>query len=90
MRTIERSNKFKKDWKRELKKPGIKKLEQEFRVVLKLLLHDEPLPAKYSDHPLVGSTNRDCHVRPDRVLIYNIDDPEILRLVRIGSHSDLF
>lgn len=49
------------------------------------------LEAKYVDHPLSGNWNgfRDCHVKPDLVLIYRIHE-NILQLARIGSHSDIF
>jgi mRNA interferase YafQ len=33
---------------------------------------------------------RECHVKPDLLLIYRKPDPETLRLARLGSHSDLF
>ena len=32
---------------------------------------------------------RDCHVKPDLVLIYEKPDDDTLRLVRLGSHSEL-
>ena len=45
----------------------------------------------YRDHPLTGDWKgfRDCHLRPDLVLIYSVSETE-LTLVRLGSHSDLF
>jgi len=33
--------------------------------------------------------HRDCHIKPDLVLIYQKPDGETLRLVRLGSHSEL-
>ena len=55
------------------------------------LINDEPLPERFRDHPLSGEWVgfRDCHVKPDLVLIYEKPDAEILRLVRLGSHSEL-
>ncbi|MEL0637016.1 type II toxin-antitoxin system YafQ family toxin [Marinomonas sp. TI.3.20] len=49
------------------------------------------LDAKYVDHSLIGNWTefRDCHVKPDLVLIYRIHK-NALQLARIGSHSDLF
>jgi mRNA interferase YafQ len=43
------------------------------------------------DHPLSGewSDHRDCHIRPDLVLIYRKPDDDSLELVRLGSHSEL-
>ncbi|SQD78094.1 type II toxin-antitoxin system YafQ family toxin [Moritella yayanosii] len=49
------------------------------------------LEAKYVDHPLSGNWNgfRDCHVKPDLVLIYRQHE-NALQLARIGSHNDVF
>ena len=46
---------------------------------------------RHHDHALSGSWTdfRDCHVRPDLVLIYQKPDAKTLRLVRIGSHAEL-
>ena len=56
-----------------------------------MLVADEPLPQRHHDHPLVGEwkDHRDCHIRPDLVLIYRKPDLEILDLVRLGSHAEL-
>jgi mRNA interferase YafQ len=56
-----------------------------------LLAKDEPLGRRYFDHPLSGewSDHRDCHIRPDLVLIYRKPDDTSLELVRLGSHSEL-
>jgi mRNA interferase YafQ len=61
------------------------------KVILKLLVDDDPLPPKYHDHPLEGQWNdhRDCHVKPDLVLIYHKPDDVTLQLVRLGSHREL-
>lgn len=59
--------------------------------VVSLLAADAPLPEKYRDHALTGGwkDHRDCHIRPDLVLIYRKPDAEALELVRLGSHSAL-
>ena len=56
-----------------------------------LLADDTPLPRRNFDHPLSGEwdDHRDCHIRPDLVLIYRKPDDESLELVRLGSHSEL-
>ena len=56
-----------------------------------MLAADTPLPRKNRDHPLTGEwiAYRDCHVKPDLVLIYRKPDDEVLQLVRLGSHSAL-
>ena len=59
--------------------------------IISTLQHGKTLDAKYVDHGLAGDWlgYRDCHVKPDLVLIYKID-PKALKLARIGSHSELF
>ncbi len=91
MRTIERTNQFKRDYKRESKGQHRATLNEDFIEVAKLLANDLPLPDRYFDHALTGDWKdfRDCHIKPDLVLIYSKPDDEHLRLVRIGSHSEL-
>lgn len=82
------STRFKKDlMKYEHKKEIIK----EFNEILKLLLVEEELPKKYKDLDLSGNyvNYRECHVKPDVLLIYKIENQE-LYIYRIGSHSELF
>jgi mRNA interferase YafQ len=89
MRTVLRTTRFKKDYKRERKMlPG---LEDILRPVVEMLVNGDPLPAKLSDHPLGGEWKgcRDCHIKPDLVLIYSLTESE-LTLIRLGSHSELF
>jgi mRNA interferase YafQ len=56
-----------------------------------LLAADGTLDDRHRDHLLTGEWNdcRDCHVRPDLVLIYRKPDDDTLELVRLGSHSEL-
>jgi mRNA interferase YafQ len=93
MRTIERTVQFRRDYKREAKGPHRATLETDFIVVLEALANDEPLAEKYRDHALTGDwkDHRDCHIKPDLLLIYRKpdDDDEVLQLVRLGSHSEL-
>ena len=61
--------------------------------VITMLANGEPLPEKYRDHALAGPRKgqRDCHIRPDWVLIYEINNNELtLLLCETGTHSDLF
>jgi len=55
------------------------------------LTSDTRLPEKYRDHPLAGEWKdfRDCHIRPDLVLIYRKPDSGTLDLVRLGAHSEI-
>lgn len=92
MRTIKYTNQFKRDFKREKKSGHHKtKLEGELLAVVKLLAADTPLPQRSHDHPLNGGwkDHRDCHIKPDLVLIYRKPDKKTLELVRLGSHSEL-
>ncbi|MEY3786540.1 MAG: hypothetical protein RLZ75_745 [Pseudomonadota bacterium] len=86
MRTIERSSAFKRDFKRH------GEIDTALIDVLYKLIHDEDLPEKYRDHALIGdwSGYHECHIKPDLLLIYKKNDENILRLARLGSHSELF
>jgi mRNA interferase YafQ len=55
------------------------------------LTNDQSLPEKNRDHALSGDwkDHRDCHIKPDLVLIYRKPDNAVLQLVRLGSHSEL-
>jgi len=92
MRTIERSSIFKKDYKREAKGKYQKTLDKKLIPVLINLANDQPLAHKYKDHNLSGNwaTYRECHITPDLLLIYSKPCENILKLVRLGSHSNLF
>jgi mRNA interferase YafQ len=91
MRTIERTGAFKKDYKRVKATPKHRDIADKLGVVLQHLIADNPLSLKYCDHPLSGEwkDHRDCHVKPDLVLIYRKPDKQTLQLVRLGSHSEL-
>jgi mRNA interferase YafQ len=92
MRTIERTSAFKKDYKRTKATPRHKSIETLLEEIVQLLAMDRALPEKHSDHGLADEWNdhRECHLKPDLLLIYTKPDAETLRLVRLGSHSDLF
>ena len=91
MREIERTTRFKRDYKRESGGRHGAVLEASLIAVLQVLLTDERLAERYRDHPLSGDWAgfRDCHIRPDLVLIYEKPNEITLRLVRLGSHSEL-
>lgn len=83
---------FKKDYKLAIKRGcDEKKIEK----VISLLCKQQPLPSEYKDHSLNNSWNykdmRECHIEPDWLLVYKIINQKlILRLIRTGTHSDLF
>ncbi|GHV59160.1 hypothetical protein FACS1894103_2000 [Campylobacterota bacterium] len=84
------ANKFKKGLARCIKRGYDRTL---LDTVIALLQNGEKLPAKYKDHALKGNKDglRDCHIKPDWVLIYKIKNDElVLVLLETGTHSDLF
>ena len=91
MRTPEYTGQFKRDYKREKKGRHGATLESDLGEVLLALLSGQSLEPRHRDHALIGEWRdyRDCHVKPDLVLIYLIPDEVSLRLVRLGSHSQL-
>jgi len=93
-RAVETTNRFAKDLAREKKGKSAlaaAQVDSDLRTVIDMLAADTALPASYSDHPLSGdwADHRDCHVRPDLILIYRKPDAKTLQLVRLGSHSQL-
>jgi len=91
MRTIERTSAFKRDFKRIAKSRYAHLLDSELRQIIMALADDESLPVRYRDHALTGDWKhyRDCHIRPDLVLIYRLIDNDRLVLARLGSHAQL-
>ena len=91
MRTIKYTNRFKRDYKREKAGRYGKKLDAILMETVNMLAANQSLPWRYFDHPLSGEWNdhRDCHFRPDLVLIYRKPDEHNLELVRLGSHGVL-
>jgi mRNA interferase YafQ len=90
MRTISRTGRFKRDYKRVRAGALAAKLDDLLREAIALLAADQPLPERFRDHALTGcNDSRDCHIRPDLILIYRKPDEESLELVRLGSHSEL-
>jgi mRNA interferase YafQ len=86
------SKKFKQDYKR-LINSGNQAVINELLKVIEMLANEQALPEKYQDHVLKGNWTgyRECHVKPDLLLIYKLENNELtLTLVRAGSHSDLF
>jgi mRNA interferase YafQ len=86
--TVFRTKSFKKDYKKlSLEQKNLLK-----EVIIKLAF-TEPLDEKYKDHKLIGDYLgcRECHIKPDLLLIYKIDNNILeLALTRVGSHSELF
>lgn len=87
---IQKTTQFKKDCQK-MKKRGYDL--QDLEDILNILIVGEKLPEKNKDHDLVGNLIgfRECHITPDWLLIYYIqNDRLVLVCARTGSHSDLF
>ena len=81
---------FRKDYKR-IRKRGYD--TDLLKQVLDRLISEESLDLRYRDHSLSGNYSgfRECHIQPDWLLIYRIDNDQlILTALRTGTHSDLF
>jgi len=89
MRRIEYGSAFKRDYKRMMKRGAA---AEKLDALLALLMNNGPLPVRFRPHRLSGEWKGfwECHVEPDWLLIYDLDDPDILALHRTGTHSDLF
>ena len=90
MYQIVTSSRFRKDLKK-CKKQGkpIVKLKE----IDQILSKGKNLPIKNRDHSLTGNWEgfRECHIEPDWLLIYRIDEDEkTIIYTRTGSHSELF
>ena len=84
------SNRFKRDLKVAAKRGYNLALLDE---VINTLASRQTLPEKNRDHSLSGDYIgfRECHILPDWLLIYRVDDDDLLLfLLRTGTHSDLF
>ena len=91
MRIVRYTSRFRRDYKREKAGRHGRQLDSELLQTVDMLSKDERLPRRYFDHSLSGewSDHRDCHIRPDLILIYRKPDETSLELVRLGSHSAL-
>ena len=92
MLKVEFTGQFKRDYKLAIKRGCDPNQLQE---VVSLLINEQPLPEKYRDHALTNSRDykgmRECRIEPDWLLVYKVyQDMLILRLIRTGTHSDLF
>lgn len=93
MREIEWSTNIKKDYRQIETNPRYApNLGVILEEIIGLLVLDKPLPIRCRDHALSGNwkNHRECHVKPDLLLIYQKRGKDLLYLVRLGSHSELF
>lgn len=83
------SSHFKKDFKSyKYNKVVLSELEK----VVRLLCQSESLSLKCANHRLRGGFEGcfECHIRPDVLLIYKVKEGDVLILLRLGSHADIF
>jgi mRNA interferase YafQ len=85
---LERTKQFKKDIAK------LKMKDKEYKNYIDFvtrLIRDEILPPEAKDHSLIGNykNHRELHISNDLLLIY-YRSQNCIRLVRIGSHSQLF
>ena len=94
MRSIEISGKFKREMRHLMSGiyRNVVKPKSELWEVIDALAEGLQLPEAYRDHPLHGNFegSRECHIRPDLLLVYTLEGDELLRLERLGSHSEIF
>ncbi|MGR3318776.1 MAG: type II toxin-antitoxin system YafQ family toxin [Candidatus Anammoxibacter sp.] len=88
MLRIRRLTQFKKDYKKAEKQS---KEMQALDDVIVRLATKQPLGRRFKDHKLVGvyKDYRECHIKSDWLLIYQVNETELV-LIRTGSHADLF
>ena len=89
MKAIKYSGQFKKDFKKYRNdKTKVEKLLEVFR----MLENEIELPEKYKLHKLIGNYKGcwECHIDGDFLLIWIDETSQIIKVVRLGSHSDLF
>lgn len=90
MKEIKASKSFKKDLKRFANQP--KKLRELYDFVDKYLRTGVAIPAKYRAHMLIGyyAGHMECHIEGDYLLIWLDETSNLVKLIRLGSHSELF
>ena len=91
MRKTRWTKQFRRDYKRFEKSGNFSNDLVTLKLVLELLVADEPLPRSFSDHRMKGRFNdcRDCHLRGDLILVYRKTANNSLELIRLGTHAAL-
>ena len=89
MKRLFLSGQYKKDYKRYKNNP--KKLDA-LKELLRILQNEQPIPAEYKPHMLLGQYKgcMECHIQGDFLLIWFDEERDIIELVRLGTHSELF
>ncbi|MBQ9417948.1 MAG: type II toxin-antitoxin system YafQ family toxin [Bacteroidales bacterium] len=89
MKELQPTTKYRKDLKRYRHQP--QKLAA-LKRVLYILQNEQPIPPEYYPHMLHGDYEgcMECHIGSDFLLIWINPDTELIELVRLGTHSELF
>ena len=89
MKRIYPSSQFKKDYKRYRHNP--EKLNK-LKTIIDLLANEESIPSEFHPHILHGNYKgcMECHIENDFLLIWVDENTNIIELVRLGTHSELF
>lgn len=89
MKQVKSSSRFRKDFKRYMNRP--EKLEKLYSII-GFLQRGEFVPKEYKPHMLTGNYAgyMECHIENDFLLIWVDEDNNLIKLVRLGSHSELF
>lgn len=89
MKRIFPSGQYKKDYKRYRNQP---KKVAALKEVIDLLANEMPIPSQYQPHVLHGNYKNcmECHIQGDFLLIWFDQTMDVIELVRLGSHSELF
>lgn len=89
MKRLQPTTQYKKDLKKYKNRPEkLKALE----VILEMLMNEQPILSEYRPHHLSGQYNgcMECHIQGDFLLVWFDRERDIIELVRLGSHSELF
>ena len=93
-RDVKQTNDFHRDWER-LEHSGKHDMQRIKEAMTLLAANDAPLPPEWKDHELEGKLKgyRECHVKGDLLLLYQLDDTakvDLLIFMRACTHSELF
>lgn len=89
MKKLQPTAQYRKDLKRYKNQP--QKLDA-LKKILEMLRNEQPVPAEYKPHMLIGQYKgcMECHIQGDFLLIWVDETNNIIELVRLGTHSELF
>ena len=89
MKELKATSQFKKDLKRYQNQP--KKIEK-LKIVLGYLQQGTSIPHEYKPHRLLGNFKdyMECHIESDTLLIWFDENTNFVKLIRLGTHSELF